>query len=434
MDGHRVGRAVFSYRKGRGIMEKPVAQISRTAWMDAPETLAVMMALCGGVNDQGDEARFVGGCVRDAVLNIKAIDVDIATVLKPEEVIKRLKAAGLKAVPTGIDHGTVTAVCDSVPFEITTLRHDVETDGRYAVVRFTQEWKEDARRRDFTMNALYANVRGEVYDYFGGLDDAHNGIVRFIDDADKRIQEDYLRILRFYRFSAHYADLEKTDVAARAACRKYGEKLQGISAERIQIEILKILNADHAAPLWQMMVDDQIVERILPMAMQTAALQKLIDLERQVESPGYNMRRLSALIGFDKKSAQKAAEDLKLSNAGRDMLITLCDPAGEIKADASPQVLRRAVYETNIDIVRSRLLLTAAVTDVEKDVLQSSYDFVTRVRLPDFPVRGQDLLDRGVEQGARFGQLLKQVESWWIDQDFQPGRTAALAKLDDLMR
>lgn len=413
--------------------QQPVAKISRTAWMDAPETLTVMMALCGDADDNGDEARFVGGCVRDAVLNVKAFDVDIATIFDPEEVIRRLKSAGIKFVPTGINHGTVTAVVDQVPFEITTLRHDIETDGRHAVVRFTENWMEDARRRDFTMNALYANVRGEVYDYFGGLEDARQGIVRFIDDADMRIQEDYLRILRYYRFSAHYADLAKMDASARKACSRHADKLAGISAERIQTEILKLLNADKAADIWQMMVEDGIIQTVLPAARHTDVLQTLMALEKELETPAYNIRRLSALNGADKKAAQDTASDLKLSNADRDMLVRLCDQGFDLPSNISEKELRRKTYYSNIDFVRNALLLSAAMRGDRAVVIRDQYDFVTKIRLPEFPVRGQDLIERGVKQGAEFGQILKAVEGWWVDQDFQPGRGAALEYLERLI-
>ncbi len=413
--------------------DNPVAKISRTAWMNADETLTVMMALCGGTDDKGDEARFVGGCVRDAVLNIKAYDVDIACVFEPQEVTRRLKSAGIKAVPTGIDHGTVTAVVNDATFEITTLRHDIKTDGRHAVVRFTEEWREDARRRDFTMNALYCNVRGEVYDYFNGLEDAHKGIVRFIDDADKRIQEDYLRILRYYRFSAHYADLKKMDLGARQACAKYAEKLNGISAERIQIETLKLLNARQADKLWGLMLDDGVVDVILPQAKNIHALQNMIALEAGLESPAYNIRRLAALIGFDINAARQVAEGLKLSNDNRDMLIILCDRDAKISAGVSETELRKAVYFSDIDIVRSRILMDAAADNKNAEDIRPAYEFVTRIRLPEFPIRGQDLIDRNVKKGAGLGRILKEVESWWIEQDFKPGRSESLKKLEALI-
>lgn len=414
-------------------MEKAVAKISRTAWMDAPETLRVMLALCGGDNDRGDEARFVGGCVRDAVLNVKAFDVDIATVFKPEDVVARLKAAKIKAIPTGIEHGTITAVADQVTFEITTLRHDVETDGRHAVVRFTEEWREDARRRDFTMNALYCNVRGEIYDYFGGLEDAHKGIVRFIDDAELRIQEDYLRILRFYRFAARYAQLDQIDDQARAACAKFAEHLKDISAERIQVEILKLLNANQADALWQMMADDGVLDVILPAAIHVNALKDLMAYERALEIDAYSIRRLAASAGYDQKSARDISAKLKLSNTDRDMLISLCDPAFENMMELDDSGLRRAVYHSHIDMVRNRLLLSAVAQGSDTDLLREKIDFTTKVRLPEFPAQGQDLIDRGISPGQKFGEILKSLEKWWVSEDFKPGRTAVLEKLDSLI-
>ena len=342
-------------------MDKPVGKISRTAWMDAPETLKLMAALCGAADDTGDEARFVGGCVRDAVLNVKSFDIDIATAHLPDEVIRRLKAHKIKAVPTGIEHGTVTAVVDDKIFEITTLRRDVKTDGRHAEVAFTNKWHEDAARRDFTFNALYSNIKGEIYDYFGGLQDAREGAIRFIRDPDSRIQEDYLRILRFYRFAARFARLDHIDPKAREACRRHAASLENISAERIQSEIIKLLTAKHAADVWHMMLEDGIIAVILPQAMNIDNFRNLINLEIGLECESDPVRHLAALIGFDTKAAASTASALKLSNHDKKKLADYAQEKHEYLLTADTKEIRKAVYLHGADYVRSALLLTADI-------------------------------------------------------------------------
>lgn len=400
--------------------------------MDQPETLTLMMALCGGVKDSGDEARFVGGCVRDAILNRAVYDIDIATIWSPDEVISRLKAAKIKAIPTGIDHGTVTAVVNGHPFEITTLRSDIETDGRHAKVEFTKEWREDARRRDFTMNAMYASVRGEVFDFFNGLEDAKAGVVRFIDDAATRIAEDYLRILRFYRFNAHYASGDPSSID-REACAKNVQYLTGISAERVQVEFFKLLMSDKCDRILKVMKEDGVFNHILKSAKNIEAISRLVTLETDLESRTFIPRRLACLIGTDSSVAEKTADELRLSNADRTSLIFLCNPDNLVSPHADDHSLRKAVYKHDHDQIRSAMLLYAAYHEISSDDVRPAYDFVTKMRLPQFPIQGNDLIKRDVKPGKTFGDILKDLEAWWIEEDFQPGRTLCLEKLDEML-
>lgn len=412
--------------------DTPKGKLSRAAWMDSPETLKLMLALCGGTDDNGDEARFVGGCVRDVVLNRSVFDIDIATSHDPEEVISRLETAEIKAIPTGIEHGTVTAVVEGARYEITTLRRDVETDGRHAVVAFTDNWKEDARRRDFTMNALYCDIRGDIYDYFDGLEDARQGIVRFIDDPAARIEEDVLRILRFYRFHAHYGKADPL-LEARSACRQGAKDLANLSAERIQIEILKLLQAGNCAAVWQMMAEDGILDIVLKPARDTDSLGHLVAIELALDSKSYAPRRLAALIGFDPKAAKDIAAALKLSNTDRKTLIRICDPAARLDHDTPAPQMRQDIYRHGIEDTLNRLFMTAAVDKTPVEDMETPYRMIIRTRLPRLPVKGSDLITRGLEPGPDFGKTLKAVEDWWLAADFEPGRTACLKKLDEII-
>src|SRR4051812_1632419 len=239
-------------------------------WMTAPETLAVMAAL-------GD-ARFVGGAVRNALLGVSVVDIDIAVPMPPTESLARLKARGIKVVETGLDHGTVTAIAGSHAFEITSLRRDVETDGRHATVAFTDDWNEDAARRDFTINALYASADGEIFDYATGVEDLIAGRVRFMGDARARIAEDYLRVLRLFRFHAWYGKGEIDAEGLRAAAEAK-DKLGALSAERIAKELLRLLEAPHPMPVLRVMAATGILSLLLPGALQLARLEKLAELE-----------------------------------------------------------------------------------------------------------------------------------------------------------
>ena len=243
-------------------------------WMTAPETRAVIAALTA----EGAEVRFVGGCVRDALAGHPVKDIDLATPDRPEKVLALLEAAGLKAVPTGLDHGTVTAISGHRPFEITTLRRDVQTDGRRAVVAFTDDWEADAARRDLTFNALSCSPDGRLFDFFGGYDDLLAGRVRFVGDPRARIREDYLRLLRFFRFQAHYGRLPP-DPEILAVARELVPELAGLSGERIRAELLRLLEAPDPLPVLEIMIADRILESILPEIAGTAVLAGLLTLD-----------------------------------------------------------------------------------------------------------------------------------------------------------
>jgi poly(A) polymerase len=409
---------------------KPVEKITPQPWMNAPETLAVIQAL----TKEGAEARFVGGCVRDAVLNRTVRDIDIATPLVPEEATRLLEASGLKVVPTGIRHGTVTAVSAHRPYEITTLRRDVETDGRHAKVAFTDDWQADAARRDFTMNALSCRPAGELYDYFGGLKDARQGRVRFVGDAEARIREDVLRLLRFYRFRAHYGRGQPDD-AARAACRAMADQLPTLSAERLRDETLKLLTAHAPHDTLVLMHNDKVLAAYLPEATDIARLSRLVTIERRWDErvrAGDPVRRLATLLR-DPEAAEPVATRLRFSNKDRERLVTLCAPA-PFTPPLDARAIRRECYRLGPELLIDRALLYWAVGgNPDNAALERMLDATEAWEPVSLPVKGDDVLALGVPTGEAVGSLLRLIEDWWIERDFKPSREEALIRLKQVV-
>lgn len=366
----------------------------------------------------GAAPRFVGGAVRDTLLGRSMNEIDIATPLKPETVLAQLDAAGIRAVPTGIAHGTVTAVTSGRSFEITTLRRDVETYGRHAKVAFDADWEADARRRDFTMNALSLDLRGALYDYVGGLADLRAGRVRFVGDPATRIREDVLRLLRFYRFFAHYGK-GAGDRAARVACRAAAHLLPTLSVERVAVEMLKLLAAPDPLPALRMMQADGVLAILLPEADNLTRLRRLVAFEPHPDP----LRRLAALVDH----GDAVAERLKLSGAQRDRLgALLAEPALDLGGDRTAQ--RRALYRWGSALYADRVLLAAAA--------KPAFGRVTRLlrlaqtwKQPRFPIKGRDLLAAGVVPGPAVGALLAELEAWWIAGDFQATKAQCRAEL-----
>jgi poly(A) polymerase len=379
-------------------------------WMTERASRAVMAALKG-------DARFVGGCVRDTLSKRPIGDIDIATPLFPEEVTRRLAAAKIKAVPTGIAHGTITAVSDGRPYEITTLRRDVETFGRQARVAFSADWREDSARRDFTMNALYLADDGEVFDYHDGVRDLRQGKVRFVGDPATRIREDVLRLLRFYRFHAWYGR-GKADEAARAACRVSAPLLPTLSGERVQAELLKLLAARNPLSSLTMMEEDGVLARLLPQARPLDALTRLVPLEPKPDA----VRRLAALIAAD---AEGLARKLKFSNADRERLVAAMAPIA-LSTDAAEQ--RRELHRLGREVYIDRVLVTAAVTG-ETAGAKKLIAATARWKPIAFPLRGADVAALGVAEGPAIGQVLAELEAWWEAGDFKATRRQCLAEL-----
>ncbi len=381
-------------------------------WMRSTETRAVIDAL-------GGHARFVGGAVRNALMGQEVREIDIATPLLPDEVTRRLRAAGLEAVPTGIEHGTVTALSSGTPYEITTLRRDVSTDGRRAVVAFTTDWVEDAQRRDFTMNALYAGADGEVADYVGGVADLTYGRVRFVGDPAARIAEDYLRILRLFRFHAWYGkgDLDADALNAAAAGK---EGLGRLSGERITKEMLRLLEAENPAPGLRVMAASGILGGIFPMTVNIARLERLAMLDARNFFTPDPLLRLAALLPDDVSAVRALCDRWKLSNAGRMRLEEALGGEERIVSYLSIREVRKLLYLLGPRAFKDRVSLRWAEdakdsSSVQWRALLALADAWVR---PDFPLTGRDVMAAGVAEGPLVGRILGEVERWWIDADF----------------
>ncbi|MFL5296587.1 MAG: CCA tRNA nucleotidyltransferase [Phenylobacterium sp.] len=403
--------------------------LGQRPWMTAPATAAVMDALeaAGGA----DCARFVGGCVRNTLIGRPVDDIDIATRLTPDAVTAALKAAKLKAVPTGVEHGTVTAVSQSQPFEITTLRRDVSTDGRRAVVAFTAEWGEDARRRDFTLNSLYACRDGTIYDPTGhGVADARAGRIVFVGEAGERIAEDYLRILRFFRFLAWYGS-GPADAAALAACESARGQLKTLSPERVSKELLKLLAAPDPRESVALMVRTGVLGEVLPAPIDVARLEALVAIEEDQLFETDAVLRLAALLPDDQLGAAKLAERLRLSNAERDRISAALSPTPELKSWMSPREIRRAVYRSGPGAFRDRAKLAWARAPGTAQTMQwrGMIALAEGWTAPAFPLTGEDVIAAGAPKGPLVGQVLREVEDWWIDHDFIDDKLSAVEKL-----
>ncbi len=393
-------------------------------------TAAGTRTVIGALSAEGATVRFVGGCVRDTILGRPVQDIDIATPDRPEAVIRLLERAEIRAVPTGLAHGTVTAVTDTAHFEITTLRRDVETDGRHARVAFTGDWASDAARRDFTMNAVYCGTDGSLYDPCGGLDDLRRGRVRFVGDARQRIVEDKLRLLRFFRFHAWYGRTAM-DAAALAACRELAPELAMLSGERIGAETLKLLAAPDPTPVVASMADNRVLAHFLPEARNIRRLAALVSAEGLTVG-AEPVRRLAALIGNgtgDANPAGAVAARLRLSAAQRRRLETLVAPPLLVTVDLDRRARRRALYRLGADDFRAVALLGWAEAGDDGEDWHDLIAEAERWTPPRFPLRGADVLALGVAPGRRVGALLGRVEAWWIDGDFAADRDAALAQL-----
>ena len=396
-------------------------------WLSDPATRSVIAALeaAGGPGC----ARFVGGCVRNGLLDRPVDDIDIATVLTPDQVMTALKAAGIKSVPTGVEHGTVTAIADGRPFEVTTLRRDVETDGRRAVVAFTTDWVQDAQRRDFRLNALYMDGAGRIYDPTGeGVSDALAGRIVFVGEAEQRIREDYLRILRFFRFRAWFGR-GAPDPAGLAACAALKDGLSRLSAERVSKELLKLLAAEDPRQAVAEMDAAGVLAEILPEARSLDRFVSLVEIEHGPLGKGGAELRLAALLPDDPAQAAAAAKRLRLSNAQRDRLeaATTFDP--DIAPDMSAQAARRRLYVLGAPAFADRVVLSWAALDGAPEawlaLLAQARDWVR----PSFPLTGHDAAAAGLKPGPELGQALRAVEAWWVEQDFGPGREALIGRL-----
>ncbi len=413
-------------------VSEPDAVLAR-AWIEQPGCRAVLKALDA---DEG-KTRIVGGAVRDALLGRTVNDIDLATQYLPEQVIAKVEAAGLKAVPTGLDHGTITVVSDHQPYEVTTLRKDVETDGRRATIAYTDNWSDDALRRDFTMNALYADRDGRIYDAVGGRADLDHRRLRFIGDAETRIREDYLRILRFFRFASQIEPLA-LDRAGLMACADLAGGMRDLSAERVQAELLKLLGGHGPVDALRQMAAANILGHVLPEARSMARLEALVRVERERLFESDPLRRFYVLAGA--RHAADVGARLRFSNKMQDRLKAmaiaeevqrahkLIAPVMEVAA------MQRALHKLGAPAFRDLVIFLWAEDqgDGRENLWRALLAHADVWQPRNLPVSGEDIMAAGVKPGPQVGQLLSLLDDWWCENGF-PDREAVLARLFELV-
>jgi len=404
---------------------------SNHEWLTSEGAKAIMAALPEGTT------RFVGGCVRNAIMGEPIGDIDLATQLEPKEVQTLLGDDDIKTVPTGIEHGTITAVFGGEPFEITSLRKDVQTDGRRAVIAFTKDWNEDAIRRDFTINALYADTDGNIYDPTGrGLADIESRKFNFVGDGDARVREDYLRILRYFRFLAWYAGDSKIDAAALKACRENRAGLKSLSSERVWAEIKKMLAAPKPARAVQIMLTNDILPVVLPESSNAEGLSLLQSLERRHDIKPDPLLRLMAMSGRDELAMAGLAKRLKVSNTERARILSWAGNQVAFSPDLTERTFKQGIYASTPQTAYDRMIVRAAG---EADPILAS-EWVKKAKfalnwpIPEFPLKGRDLKRAGVKDGPEMGKILRALKELWIRSGFEADKAKLLMALGMIHR
>jgi len=420
-----------------GAAEYP--SLSSAAWLRDDTTQRVFEAL----QRDGHVVRAVGGTVRNSLLGEPVTDIDLATTAAPADTIRAAELAGLKAIATGLAHGTITVVADHIPFEVTTLREDLATDGRHATVAFTDDWARDAARRDFTINALYCDADGRLFDPLDGYPDLLARRVRFIGNADMRIEEDYLRILRFFRFSARYAAGDALDREALSACVRGRAGLTKLSSERVRVELLKILVGPRPVTTLGVMRDWGILAGTLPKFVPNIArLSELVGCEAATDLDADPMRRLGALFLHHPGQTDELADALRLSNTERDALSgssgrpmpqSFADAFASGEAADSAFAARVLAYRTGTDGALARLLRAGAEGRLLQETLSVAVAAVQSTQRPEFPLSGRDLIAIGATPGPALGELLATLEDAWIATDFSATRDALLEHAHELI-
>lgn len=409
--------------------EPAVPSLAGAAWLTERGTRAVFEALSAG----GYEARIVGGAVRNALLGQPVRDLDIATTAGPEEVMRLASLAGLTAIPTGVEHGTVTVVSNHHPFEVTTLRRDIETFGRHARVTYTTDWAEDARRRDFTINALYCSADGQVHDPLGGFSDLQARRVRFIGDAADRIREDYLRILRFFRFTAEYAE-GAPDAEGLSACTREQPGMDALSGERIRAELLKLLAAPHAVPVVTVMAHSGIALRILGHEPDIGTFARLTRIETATGGKPDPLLRLAALAAASPSTVGDLARRLKLSGAEASVVTRASESEAALGLPSPEPAAKAFIFRHGTTaFIAAMLLAWARSSASERDGgWHERLRLADRFPAPALPVSGRDVLALGVPSGPDIGRILAAFETWWIDADFPSDPVGNLDKLREI--
>jgi poly(A) polymerase len=402
------------------------AQLGSAAWLK-DEAVVRLLTLLGR---DGEEGRVVGGAVRNALMGLPVGEIDVATTAEPKQVMQWAEAAGFKAVPTGVEHGTITVVIDGRAFEVTTLRTDVETFGRKAKVMFGRDWAKDAERRDFTINALSASVDGRVYDYVGGLADISARRVRFIGEPDKRIAEDYLRILRFFRFHAHYGS-GAPDPAGLLACIRARGGIDTLSRERVRMEMLKLLVGPHPAPTLAVMAENGILGMVLGGVPYLSSFENVVKAEAALGFEPDAVRRLGALGVWVMEDAERLSQRLRLSNAEVEQLLKI-EFWWRVTPANGPHAARTLLYLLGPASFTDRVLVTwsRSAAGAADEAWRELATLPLRWTAPRFPLRAADFVNRGVPKGPALGTALRLAEQAWIDADFTSDATAIDALAD----
>lgn len=384
------------------------------------------------VEAHGGVLRFVGGAVRDAIAGLQGFDLDLATDLSPDELVDACEENGLKTIPIGIKFGTVGVVIDNQVLEVTSLRKDIKTDGRHAEVVFTSDWNEDASRRDLTINAVYADEKGNVFDYYNGVSDLEKGIIRFIGSANQRIKEDYLRILRFFRF---YSIFGKAPIDRKAleACRENKDGLRQLSMERIRDELFKLFMTPKVVETLQIMYDNEILSYLFPDTHYLEELDFLVNTIDVKELPNAPLRRLFILYNPDETLADNLATRLRMSNKQRDDFVSWArfHPFFDELLEEKP--LRRLVYLYGNDFCRDKLILLSALNRRVLPDMRERLAHIAKMERPEFSVKGRDVINAGIKDNRKIGEVLNELEQIWIDSDFRLTHEELLQYLPELI-
>ncbi len=405
---------------GRG---KPISSLAGASWLATPETQAVFDA----IGRDGAQIRVVGGAVRNALMGRPVGDIDFATTAAPEITIALAEDAGMRVEPVGLSHGTVLVVVNDIAYEVTTLRVDEATDGRHADVRFTDDWEADARRRDFTINSLYADRDGTVHDPLGGIDDIAAGRIRFIGDAGERIREDFLRILRFFRLNAEYGS-GPYDEAGLGACVRERHGIGRLSAERVRSELLRLLIAPKALDALNIMFDYGLLVGLLDAVPRIACVARIANLESGLGRAPDSILRLAALSVGVEEDAERLARRLKLSNSARARLVSMSAGAPQILTAPNEYQTRELRYRLGQEKCADRILLAWACSSRDGDDAQwlAALAIAEHWQAPKFPISGADLLALGASEGPGVGEALSEAEEIWIATDFTMDRAELL--------
>ncbi len=396
------------------------------SWMQKSSTKSVMSAL----QRQGHLARYVGGCVRDTLAGRDAIDnIDIATPAAPQTVIALLEGAGIRTIPTGLKHGTVTAVMNGEMFEITTLRRDITTDGRHATVDFTNDWHADATRRDFTINCIYCDEDGTLFDPLNGIEDLKAGNIRFVGNANKRIREDFLRILRFFRFFSDFGS-NTPNREAIDACTELSSNLSSLSGERIRQELIKWLGTESPVASLRHATNCGVIANTLnfvPISSTFSEMENLVSIENKNGIPD-PVRRL-ALFTLHSTETEKILRRLRFPRKVQRRLSDLLTLRTEIVPEAGQPLIRQTIYSQGTERTLDIALINWAQTNDQNDVdWQNFLQFIMQWKPPEFPVVGQDIIKLGIPEGEQLGQILEELEKWWVQENFAHKRSTLLTK------